>query len=116
MMLSRRGAGGHVEGRDWGELGLDAVADNGGQILQPILKTLYGQIIRGSFALSFGLRGAGALGGRHRRGTRGPVLLIVEQYRGQGLTHVPFHVISQQGDEDMCAYSVRQSMMDRSHL
>jgi len=78
MLLSRSGSGGYVESRDGGELGLDAVAHNGSQILQPILKTLYGQIIRGSFALSFGLRGARALGGRHRRGTRGPVLLIVE--------------------------------------
>src|ERR1039457_7638910 len=77
-----------VERWDSRILRLDAVADNGGQIVQQSLKAVHRQIVWSAPAVGLLLSGGRALGGRHHRGAQllgGGLVVIVKQKWGQVL-------------------------------
>jgi len=80
LQSGRRGD--DVERWDSRILRLDAVADNGGQIVQQSLKAVHRQIVFSPPAVDLLLRGGRALGRRHYRGAQllgGGSVVIVKQ-------------------------------------
>src|ERR1019366_4954544 len=111
--------GDDVERWDSRILRLDAVADNGGQIVQQSLKAVHRQIVWSAPAVGLLLSGGRTLGRRHHRGAqlrRGGSVVIVKQQGGQILTHVPLHVVSQHTEEDVSAHAIRLTMVDGAHV
>ena len=86
---------------------LNRIFNDGGEILQPILKALHRLVFLRALMEGFGLGSFGTNGGRDRRGARCPVLFIIKQHGCQGLPHMSLGIVGQHGQEHMCAYALR---------
>ena len=108
-----------MSGRGSGRDGSDAVFGEGGEVGQECPEAVDGQPLGSALAGGLGARGGRGSRGRDGRGALGlggVGVVVVEEQRGEGASHVPLDVIGEHAEEDVGPHAPLEAVVDGTDL